>query len=1706
MGANADETMNIDLDLGKFPEEGERLATLFKYMNREAKRLAETLGTFEKLDISIGRDEKGKLDALLGTITLINKATKEIGTIKVSMPNRSKGMLTGGTETDPEPGLLIEGAKFSKQKVKPGVVNKSELSEQEQLIAAVNVLRNLKDKSDQKDQARAVAKDAADAKDLQNAIAAANVLNNLKNKSDQKDQARSAAKDAAETKDLQDAISAANVLRNIRDKSDKQDQERSAAKDAAEAKDLQDAIAAANVLRNIRDKSDKQDEVRSAARDAARDKTPVGITEKFADKSKDIEANRITELKANMASFHAKENAIKTNSNLEMSLIKQRSDQEALSVKNDLTIDRQTSDFLLGKIRESYNLQKSESDEKLRTDLVNNKTVHIAKQNSIDNEKNAELKSLEDARLIEIENIVGIDAIKAEVDAKRARIFASRRADEAQMAKDQAAKEAGAKSTVQGVNKGLDGIKTDFTEQGILNIARANKSLQEFINTTSISQTRVKQIFGDILKGNTAAIAKFSKEEQDLEVKLRSLQSAYSGAADKGEKFNKILLTMGGMVRLVQVQLMHQAISGVIDSFKSAKDRYLELEAGIALINTISQKATRSTEAWTSSLVGLSNSYGIDILDATAAAYEAVSNQIAQGAAITPFLAQSFEFARATATSAKDSVNLLSSALNAYNMGSQSTERVASILFKTIELGRIKASDMANTFGNTAKMSSSLGVSLEELGAGLATITIGGVLPSTSMTLMNNIMLKLLKPTEAMKGLLSEWGVTSGEAAVATFGFGGVLKKLNEEFNSGGLTRLGELEGDLRAIRAAAGLTANGAFDNFNSNLSKMSQGLGEYREAVRLTADTLAFKLNVEMQKLNNTFISVVGKRFNEGILETNTAIGGLSETFGQVGLGVVNTLGVFTEFGAVVGRILAPLDRLNGGLASTIPAFAVMFATVRGINPLISRGAGAWNHYSQQMGVLNNIAPDSVSLMNRLRIGLLGNSAGAVAASTSTNVLTISQIRASVATGTLSAADGALAIAELEAAAAAGVLGIALNVALIGVPLLIGGIVYYFQAAAEEQRRLAKVSEDTIQQHSENLAKIAAENAFLIDQRSQQFAASLNKQSQYLNLFVSVFRQGMLSINKNFKDLNGEIPTKAYTDSIVGVDGPAKLQMMADRVKELSENTKQLTLRQNFEDAEKSLKSLTEMLTDFKKEQDGIIKNADKKILSLKTERDTKKFDDKLSGMTDPAKVQLLTTKVAQLRKEAQTLFNNKEFEEGNAKLEEAGKFAEKVVSISESMNKGKGKSQGGKLVDQVYDDKIAAQKRRRKEAMDITNGADPNGQVKAIENEISRQKAFNEKLTETLALKERLIALESAEGQKQKLAQEKAQNAGSKVSGDLQSVIDNFKSVDTRTPDQKVRGDLAESIRGSGGGDATANAAADALQYDLSASQRNYQDKLTELKKLNDELNTQLNQKGSGFSQSNVKSIEDKIEAKLQEFRNLVGVMQREGEINTDTISGGQTLRSRLSQAGQSSVAAREANKELEAINANRAAINAELQRTIDGMNGPLKQLADTVGGRFPELFRQATETMKSPILSLHDEVSRFLETVNKIPRSVALQVDGVSGKPNALGGLQGYASGGFLRGRTGRDNQLIRAHEGEFMVNREAASRFTPELVAMNSGYSSPQGFNNGGPITNVGGVTVNATVNKGGGIQDLVALGRGLEREINRGTINLNRRK
>lgn len=86
---------------------------------------------------------------------------------------------------------------------------------------------------------------------------------------------------------------------------------------------------------------------------------------------------------------------------------------------------------------------------------------------------------------------------------------------------------------------------------------------------------------------------------------------------------------------------------------------------------------------------------------------------------------------------------------------------------------------------------------------------------------------------------------------------------------------------------------------------------------------------------------------------------------------------------------------------------------------------------------------------------------------------------------------------------------------------------------------------------------------------------------------------------------------------------------------------------------------------------------------------------------------------------------------------------------------------------------------------------------------------------------------------------------------------------------------------------------------------------------------------------------------------------------------------------------------------------------------------------------------------PITELDRRIgSRFLDASGGpiVVEAKALQV---AGDPGGLG-IAGYASGGRVTGPVGRDNLLLRATAGEFVINRAAALR-SPELVeAINNG--------------------------------------------------------
>ncbi len=443
---------------------------------------------------------------------------------------------------------------------------------------------------------------------------------------------------------------------------------------------------------------------------------------------------------------------------------------------------------------------------------------------------------------------------------------------------------------------------------------------------------------GDVLTRTFRAVTQNGKT---VEVVLREQAGAFELVSAKSDGLTSALkrqgtffISLAGTVRLFEAQVIKRLTgsfqSAIVESISNAS----RFSVQIAEIETISQKASVTTEQWANGVRRLSAEFGNSQADVAEGLYQLISNQIASGSEAVDAMRSSLEFAKATVSSAADSVNLLSSAIKSFNLPASDADKVAASFFKTIELGRVRAKDMADTFGRIGPTASEAGVSLNEVQAAITVLTTKGTKFSDAATLISNIILKLVRPTEEMKKLFQEWGVASGPAAISTFGFAGVLQKLDQEAQKG-TNRIGELFNQIRAMRGVIGLTG-ASFDDFNTALSNISNATDEYQNAIKKVTESTGDKLKRQLNEAKIAFEESFGTPIVESVTKAITYIGGLAPIIKTVAT-AASELGKVLAYSAVAATAygtafgLLNLSSVTASISKATEAILGMNAAIR-------------------------------------------------------------------------------------------------------------------------------------------------------------------------------------------------------------------------------------------------------------------------------------------------------------------------------------------------------------------------------------------------------------------------------------------------------------------------------------------------------------------------------------------------------------------------------------------------------------------------------------------------------------------------------------------------------------------------------------------------------------------------------------------------------
>lgn len=415
-----------------------------------------------------------------------------------------------------------------------------------------------------------------------------------------------------------------------------------------------------------------------------------------------------------------------------------------------------------------------------------------------------------------------------------------------------------------------------------LSSAASNAALQmdtfssrmEAENTTMKENTRIMRVFTNQILGLTESM-KLKNLTAAEQVKLMHADAEANKHASKSAL--ELYFSFKNVTRI----LANFAIFGAFFKFRSELENAVktsyEWARAISEIQTISLNAAESTERWQEGLVNLSNSFGRDTIENAEAAYQALSNQVAEGAEVFQFMAESTRLATISLAPLQTAVDTTTSIVHAFRMETEDASRINAILFKTVEEGRLRLGEMASTIGRVAILSEQLGVTFLEQQAALSLLTKQGIEADEALTLIRNLEFKLIRPTERMSQELEKMGFSSGAAAIKALGLVGTLEALLNVADASGdvAQEFGEIWGRLRATIGAVGLTQA----DFNGELKKFENAGVNAVEAFQIRMDALDTRANIQLQRLKNSFTETFGQPTFKFIVEMTEALGGTDQ-----------------------------------------------------------------------------------------------------------------------------------------------------------------------------------------------------------------------------------------------------------------------------------------------------------------------------------------------------------------------------------------------------------------------------------------------------------------------------------------------------------------------------------------------------------------------------------------------------------------------------------------------------------------------------------------------------------------------------------------------------------------------------------------------------------------------------------------------------------
>lgn len=288
---------------------------------------------------------------------------------------------------------------------------------------------------------------------------------------------------------------------------------------------------------------------------------------------------------------------------------------------------------------------------------------------------------------------------------------------------------------------------------------------------------------------------------------------------------------------------------------------------------------------------------------------------------LVTFTGQVAKLAQTVGSDVTPVMDAVTTLMNAYNLKIRDTGRLMDWFYQVVKSGKTTGPALAQSLGMIASSAASAKIPLDQLGAGIATLTT--TMPtSQAITSLNQAIMAFIKPTQEASETAAQYGFSMSAAALEQKGFIGMLEEIREK-TGGNVAVMAKLFTSVEALKAALALggtqyeTFNQVLKDFGNNAGAAERGFSaiarsdnkkwEAMLVVLKKIGTVLGDMTFQVLTLGGALDPLYEKLYSLGSGTIRTLANVAAVTVGMIGLKKaidgVRGLGKFFEAAAVKG-----------------------------------------------------------------------------------------------------------------------------------------------------------------------------------------------------------------------------------------------------------------------------------------------------------------------------------------------------------------------------------------------------------------------------------------------------------------------------------------------------------------------------------------------------------------------------------------------------------------------------------------------------------------------------------------------------------------------------------------------------------------------------------------------------------------------------------